>query len=103
MHNRIKQVNKISKNLVIILRLFEKYISKNCKIILFRNKTQKFISNPTPKFLINPLASSGVGAPALKYRDVNTMTSSPGEVKGLIIMLPFKKRKKIKNFYDNMH
>ena len=33
---------------------------------------------------INPLASPCAGAPALKYGDVNTVTTSPGEVKGLI-------------------
>ena len=41
-------------------------------------------------FYINPLASPNTGAPALKYGDVNTVTASSGEVKGLI--------KKIKNF-----
>ena len=35
--------------------------------------------------LINPLASPSAGAPAFKYGDVNTVTPSPGEVKGLII------------------
>ena len=33
---------------------------------------------------INPLASPCAGAPALKYGDVNTETTSPGEAKGLI-------------------
>ena len=33
--------------------------------------------------IINPLASPNAGAPALKYGDVNTETTSPGEVKGL--------------------
>ena len=33
---------------------------------------------------INPLASPSAGTPALKYGDVNTETTSPGEVKGLI-------------------
>ena len=36
---------------------------------------------------INPLTSPSAGAPALKYGDVNTVTPSPGEVKGLIIDL----------------
>ena len=36
-------------------------------------------------FKINPLVSPSAGAPALKYGDVNTVTSSPGEVKGLMI------------------
>ena len=34
---------------------------------------------------INPLASPSAGAPALNYGDVNTETTFPGEVKGLII------------------
>ena len=33
---------------------------------------------------INPFASPCAGAPALKYGDVNIVTPSPGEVKGLI-------------------
>ena len=36
------------------------------------------------KLFINPLASPSAGAPALKYGDVNTKTTSSGEVKGLI-------------------
>ena len=35
--------------------------------------------------IINPLASPSAGDPALKYGDVNTVTPSPGEVKGLIV------------------
>ena len=35
-------------------------------------------------FVFNPLASPNAGAPALKYGDVNTVTPSPGDVKGLI-------------------
>ena len=38
------------------------------------------------KSSINPLASPSAGAPVLKYGDVNTETTSPGEVKGLIII-----------------
>ena len=34
---------------------------------------------------INPFASPSAGAPALKYGDLNTVTLSLGEVKGLII------------------
>ena len=34
----------------------------------------------------NPLASPSAGATALKYGAVNTVTPSPGEVKGLIII-----------------
>ena len=34
-------------------------------------------------FFINPLASPSAGAPALNYGDVNTVSPSPGEVKGL--------------------
>ena len=35
-------------------------------------------------FYLNYLASPSAGALALKYGDVNTETTSPGEVKGLI-------------------
>ena len=46
---------------------------------------------------INPLASPSAVAPALKYGDVNTVTPSPGEVKGLIkIDYLLHKFKKIK-------
>ena len=31
------------------------------------------------------MASPSAGAPALKYGDVNAVTPSPGEVKGLIL------------------
>ena len=37
--------------------------------------------------IINPLASPSAGAPALKYGDVNTETTSPSEAKGLIKLL----------------
>ena len=39
--------------------------------------------------IINPLASPSAGAPTLKYGDVNAVTPSPGEVKGLIIFISF--------------
>ena len=50
-------------------------------------------------FNINPLASPSAGAPALNYGDVNTETTSPVEVKGLIIIMTINfniKNKKIK-------
>ena len=34
--------------------------------------------------IFNPLASPCAGAPALKYGYANTVTPSPGEVKGLM-------------------
>ena len=37
--------------------------------------------------IINPLASPCAGAPSINYGDVNTVTPSPGEVKGLIKIL----------------
>ena len=45
--------------------------------------------NKKGKYTINLLASLSVGAPALKYGDVNIVTPSPGEVKGLIIIIFF--------------
>ena len=38
-------------------------------------------------FNINPLAAPCAEAPALKYGDVNTETTSPSEAKGLITQL----------------
>ena len=46
---------------------------------------------------INLLALPSSGAPALKYGDVNTVTPSPGEVKGLIILKLFSTVIFIKN------
>ena len=40
--------------------------------------------------IINPLASPCAGAPALKYGYVNTVTTSPGEVKGLMLKMILK-------------
>ena len=45
----------------------------------------KFYKTKIVKININPLASPSAGAHALKYGDVNTVTPSPCEVKGLII------------------
>ena len=47
----------------------------------FNSISTKFNTND---FSIKPLASPCVGAPALKYGYVNTVSPSPGEVKGLI-------------------
>ena len=41
--------------------------------------------NKLAQLNINPLASPSAGAPTLNYGDVNTETTSPCEVKGLII------------------
>ena len=49
---------------------------------------------------INPLASPSSGAPAFKYGDVNTETTSPGEVKGLIIIMRLILILKIKKNYQ---
>ena len=50
------------------------------------------------------MASPSAGAPELKYGDVNTVTPSPGEVKGLILNLRFisiliHNIKKVKNCF----
>ena len=42
----------------------------------------------------NPLASPSAGAPALNYGDVNTVTPSPGEVKGIIMEKSKNKKNK---------
>ena len=54
---------------------------KSLETIRYNKNIQKRIN-----ININPLASPSAGAPALKYGDVNTVTPSPGEVKGLIII-----------------
>ena len=56
------------------------------KIKKINNKFIKALENDIQikQKIINPLASPSAGAPALKYGDVNTVTPSPGEVKGLI-------------------
>ena len=51
---------------------------------ILKNKKKPAFSTQYIKFFINPLASPYAGAPALKYGNVNTVTPSPGEVKGLI-------------------
>ena len=48
------------------------------------NENNNIYSN---SMLINPLASPSAGAPALNYGDVNTETTSSGEVKGLIMLI----------------
>ena len=44
---------------------------------------------------INPLDLLSGGAPTLKYGDVNTVTPSPGEVKGLMKLIFFQKKKRM--------
>ena len=41
------------------------------------------------------MASPSAGAPALKYGDVNTVTPSSGEVKGLMKINPFIKNNEL--------
>ena len=69
----------------IIFFIFFSSIFKTAGVISLISKTQ---------VSINPLASPSAGAPALKYGDVNTVTPSLGEVKGLI--------KRI-NLYNNIN
>ena len=50
------------------------------------------------------MASPSAGAPALKYGEVNTETTSPGEVKGLITFFLKKMVNPVKNiryFFKN--
>ena len=59
----------------------KKSIGKGCpifSILLFLINTWK---------IINPLSSLYAGIPALKFGCVNSETPSPGEVKGLIIVV----------------
>ena len=50
----------------------------------YSNQIHVFNKNYIIKRIINPLASPNAGASALKYGDVNTLTPSPGEIKGLM-------------------
>ena len=69
-----EEIDKLKNNFKDIkLKIFEKAITIP--------KIVEYIK----EYNINPLASPSVGAPALKYEDVNTETTSPAEVKGLII------------------
>ena len=52
----------------------------NGKNIFFINEIQIKTS-----LYINSLASPSAGASALKYGDANTVTTSPGDVKGLMV------------------
>ena len=45
--------------------------------------------NSKKELLFNPLASPCAGAPALNYGYVNTVTPSPGEVKGLMLLFVY--------------
>ena len=56
-----------------------------CKIIVTIIFSHSFNFLLSKKNIINPFASPRSGAPALKYGDVNIVTPSLGEVKGLII------------------
>ena len=54
------------------------------QILILGNKLFNFIIIIFRIIIINPLASPSEGVPALKYEDVNIVTPSPVEVKGLI-------------------
>ena len=60
--------------------MLQECIKLKINIIILNKNILKDIYNIN----INPLASPSAGAPALNYGDVNTETTSPGEVKGLI-------------------
>ena len=86
---------KYKKNLIFDKRFKCNYKTRqNINFINVRNST--ILSNDSLTIeendiieihFINPLASSCAGAPSLKYGDVNTVTPSPGEIKGLIMSI----------------
>ena len=82
MDNKIEsniRINNTNDNKINIdNRLRSKQLHKSPNKI--RQEPKENINNS----IINPLASPSEGAPALKYGDVNIVTPSPGEVKGLI-------------------
>ena len=53
-------------------------------IMIFKNNNNRNENNIEEYPIINPFASDCARAPALKYGYVITVTSSPGEVKGLM-------------------
>ena len=63
---------------------------KKLKLIKKIKKIKSNANEDISKYNINPLALPSSGAPALKYGDVNTETTSPGEVKGLKKLLMLK-------------
>ena len=63
-----------------ILRRGHKKIEYNIHIYYLYKIFNKFLND----IFINPLTSPSAGTPSHKYGDVNTETTSPGEVKGLI-------------------
>ena len=60
------------------------------KLIKKIKKIKSNANEDISKCNINPLALPSSGAPALKYGDVNTEITSPGEVKGLKKLLMLK-------------
>ena len=64
------------------------YIDENhFNLLIPKSETDRKKDDPIRNNInINPLASPSAGAPALKYGDVNTETTSPCEVKALIIL-----------------
>ena len=93
--NNIKNVSNKKINIIIDFMMFiHNYTSekihfnknKNIPEIFNTIKSEQNSENSDVKTdaSFNPLASPSAGANALKYGDINTVTPSPGEVKGLI-------------------
>ena len=83
--------DKISEYLIIMdnctIHLHQKlkdfYKEKRMKILTIVPYASQLNAVELVFGFINPLASPSAGAPKLKYGDVNTVTPSPGKVKGL--------------------
>ena len=63
----VKYNKKLQNRLNLSIEDYKEYSSIEIELKLVNNKYGKFI---------NPLASPSAGAPALKYGDVNTVTTS---------------------------
>ena len=83
---KYRYVNKEISSLGQRVNLYWKGLNQKFKFFVLKKDTfRKMYKNKRWwRFeIINFLASPSAGAPALKYGDVNTETTSPGEVKGL--------------------
>ena len=93
--NKIKEDNKNILNSISFLSFFIESVyifkselkNKNIENKVVIDYIFQLINPEQKNIIINPLASPSAGAPALKYGDVNIVTPSPGEVKGLMLKI----------------
>ena len=93
-HNVLLSENKKLKNVKNNFNNNNKQMLEQYKIKLDETNKEKDNLLKPKNSLINPLAQPSAGAPALKYGDVNTETTSPVQVKGLINVMLQKENQK---------